>query len=227
MLTRDAPPSFGAGAGEPYAHALHDHARTLTLHEFRGDARPSTGRRLEFDRFVRPADAEDGDAIRDVRGPVLDIGCGPGRMVLAAAARGHVALGIDVSPAAVRLAQSRGLPVLLRSVFDDVPGGGRWGTAILIDGNIGIGGDPTALLRRCSTLVRPGGGRIVVETHCDPARDRTFDSVVIDDLGRTSRPFPWAEVGTVALRRHAGAAGLARRREWRSATRSFVEYSTP
>ena len=116
--------------------------------------------------------------------------------------------------------------MLRRSVFDELPHSGRWGTAILIDGNIGIGGDPRALLRRCVELVRPAG-RIIVETHADPVRDRAFRTIVIDDLGRRSLPFPWAEVGTVALRRHAAAVGLVVRREWTVVDRSFAAYARP
>ena len=217
-------PAFGAGAAEPYGRALHDGGRALYLHEYRGDRAETAGRRIDVDRFRAGADSTDGDAIREVDGPVLDIGCGPGRMLRAAAVQGHAVLGIDVSAAAVRIARGQGLPVLQRSVFEHVPGTGRWGAAILMDGNIGIGGDPTALLSRCAALVRPIGGRVVVETHDDPLRDRAFQSLLIDDLGRHSLPFAWAEVGTIALRAHARSAGLQRRREWTTRRRSFAEY---
>ena len=57
------------------------------------------------------------------------------------------------SPAPLRL----GGPALRRSVFDPLPGEGRWGTALLLDGNIGIGGDPRALLAPdWRELRRPG-----------------------------------------------------------------------
>ena len=39
---------------------------------------------------------------------------------------------------------------------------GRWDTVLLADGNIGIGGDPLALLRRAAELLHPGG-RVVVD----------------------------------------------------------------
>src|SRR5204863_7462240 len=81
--------------------------------------------------------------------PVLDVGCGPGRLVVGLARRGAVALGVDPAPAAVALARGRGAAVLQRSVFDPLPGHGRWRTIVLADGNIGIGGDPVRLLRRC------------------------------------------------------------------------------
>src|SRR5258708_3750529 len=82
---------------------------------------------------------------------------GPVGQVVALAAAGIPALGLDVAPSAVHMARARGACVLERSVFDRVPGAGRWATALLLDGNAGIGGDPEALLRRVASLLRPGG----------------------------------------------------------------------
>ena len=45
--------------------------------------------------------------------------------------------GIDVSPVAVAQSEARGAAVLRRCVEARLPGEGRWGTALLIDGNIG------------------------------------------------------------------------------------------
>ena len=90
-------------------------------------------------------------------GPTLDIGSGPGRLTVALAERGIPALGIDITPYAVDLARSSGGLVMLRDVFGRVPGTGRWMTVLLADGNIGIGGDPAALLRRAGELLAPAG----------------------------------------------------------------------
>lgn len=187
---------------------------------------PAARTQLDVQRFLAGADEADEEVVRLVSGPVLDVGCGPGRIVKAAILAGHMALGIDISPAAVEIAHERGLPVLCRSVFHDVPSQGTWVTAMLIDGNIGIGGDPGALLRRCAQLVTTdGSGRIVVETHDDPTTDRSFEGLLVDDLARSSLPFPWAEVGIVALARYAEHAGLAMTRQWMVRGRSFVEYA--
>ena len=94
-------------------------------------------------------------------GPVLDIGCGPGRLVESLAARGTPALGIDISTRAVTQTAARGGSVLLRAVQHRLPGEGRWGTVLLADGNIGIGGDPGALLSRCHDLLMAGGVALV------------------------------------------------------------------
>jgi hypothetical protein len=92
-------------------------------------------------------------------------------------------------------------------VFERVPGEGRWPTILLFDGNIGIGGDPVALLRRLYQVVAPGG-RVVADL--DPpgsgvetrwARLRTADA--------DSRPFRWTIVGVDAVRPIATDSGFS------------------
>ena len=105
--------------------------------------RASTGdqQTLAIDAWEGPATAEDLALLEGVRPAVLDIGCGPGRIAAALAQSGLPSLGIDVSPSALTTASSLGAIVLERSVFDPLPGEGRWASVLLLDGNIGIGGD--------------------------------------------------------------------------------------
>lgn len=100
-------------------------------------------------------------------------------------------LGIDVSEAAVARTVALGGQALRRSVFESLPGEGRWGTALLIDGNVGIGGDPPALLDRMSQLLSPGG-LLIAETVADPDIDERVQVRVTDARGATGDPFPWA-----------------------------------
>jgi len=139
-------------------------------------------------------------------GPTLDIGCGPGRMTEELRARGQQALGIDVLPEAVAQAQSRGVAAVTRDVFEPVPGQGRWACALLADGNIGIGGDPVALLQRVWTLLAPGG-RVVADL-APPGIGLRTRFVSIRCAGRTSEPFPWSLVGPESLRDIAMSAGF-------------------
>jgi SAM-dependent methyltransferase len=110
-----------------------------------------------------PPDPEPGDAslVERCQGPTLDVGAGQGRLTVALAERGIPALGIDVTPGAVRDARSSGAVTLLRDVFGHIPGAGRWRTVLLADGAIGIGGDPAALLRRIGDLLAPQGRALV------------------------------------------------------------------
>lgn len=210
---------FAAG---PYEQALRMPSGPLMLH----DAVQARITRVDIDRFLGAPAEPERRLIEGLAGPVLDIGCGPGRMLHAALSAGLRALGVDISPAAVEIAHARGLPAVHGSVFDPLPDEGQWGAALLLDGNVGIGGDPAALLARCAALLRPGG-RIVVETHAERHRDRRFHGVLSNADGVRSAPFPWAEVGRRALRRYAEVARVARVREWTDEGRSFAEYVTP
>lgn len=154
-------------------------------------------------------------------GPVLDIGCGPGRFVEALAERGTPALGVDISAGAVTQTSQRGACALLRSVMDRLPGEGRWATVLLADGNIGIGGDPLALLRRCRELVRPGAVALV-ETSPDDSVDLRTTMTLHEPHGRHSAPIRWAVIGTSPLIRLAGSAGFVAIEDWRVDGRAFV-----
>ena len=115
-------------------------------------------------------------------------------------------LGVDPSPAALGEAERHGAPVLRRSVFSPLPGEGRWGAVVLFDGNVGIGGSPRALLRRCATLVRPRGRVLVeVEPPGAPCGRLTVRLAVGAD---TSAWFPWARVGADAIGGLVAAADL-------------------
>jgi SAM-dependent methyltransferase len=156
--------------------------------------------------WLRDADPHDEVLAGLCSGPTLDIGCGPGRMAEALARRGLPVLGIDLVPEAVRLSLDRGVATLVRDVFGPVPGEGRWETALLADENIGIGGDPVALLARVRELLARTG-RVVVELAPPGTGIRTRHVSLETRLGR-SDPFPWTEVGLDAIAAVASAAGL-------------------
>ncbi|HEY2060481.1 class I SAM-dependent methyltransferase [Amycolatopsis sp. NBC_01480] len=138
-------------------------------------------------------------------GPTLDIGCGPGRLTTALAERGVAALGVDSSPTAVRLTHQRGGVALLRNVFDRLPGEGRWHHALLADGNIGIGGDPVALLRRIAALLAPGGDALV---ELDPPGHGLRHDHVRLHPNPAGTWFTWAWVGADAIAEVAARAGF-------------------
>ena len=161
---------------------------------------------LEVGRWRSEPDRHEAALLTRLTDPVLDIGCGPGRVPTALAAAGRLALGIDPAPAAAEEAARRGAPVLRRSVFSPLPGEGRWGTALLLDGNVGIGGDPMKLLRRCHELVR-SGGQVIAEVA--PPGTATRPLRVRVEAGSQAGPwFAWAVVGADGWAAVADAAGL-------------------
>jgi SAM-dependent methyltransferase len=152
------------------------------------------------------ADRVDTELLAGLDGPVLDIGCGPGRHVAALAAAGTDSLGLDLSPVAVQVARGRGGEAIPGSIFADVPRCGRWRTALLLDGNIGIGGDPASLLRRTRELLARGGTAIVELDPPGAPTERT--RVRLEAPGLVSEWFAWARVGADGIAPLARAAGL-------------------
>lgn len=141
------------------------------------------------------------------RGPTIDLGCGPGRLVVRLIARGVPALGVDQSATAVALARRSGAPALRRDVFDPLPGTGRWQTVLLADGNVGLGGDPWRILRRAGELLR-NGGRCVAEF--DAAVSGINVGWVRLESAHTVGPwFRWASVGVDCVHTLAADVGLA------------------
>jgi SAM-dependent methyltransferase len=204
-----------ASAAELYGRVLESSDTLLLAHDAEGRSWP-----LPLAAWLGPLTAADEDVLDRVIAPVLDVGCGPGRHVLALARRGQLALGVDVSPAAVRVARSRGAAAIEACVFADVPGAGAWGSALLLDGNIGIGGRPAALLARVASLLAPRG-RIIVELAA-PGAASGAQRVRLESDGRVSGWFDWATLAPNRLPATAAAVGLDIDERWEVEDRWFA-----
>ena len=172
-------------------------------------------------RWHRVASRTDLAILGRSRGPVLDVGCGPGRHVAALCARGRDALGIDTAATAVEATQARGAAATQVSVFEAVPRAGWWGTALLLDGNIGIGGDVPALLARVRELLEPQG-LLLVET-ASPAQRSGRALVRIHREGAVGEWFPWAWVTPAEIVRLAQGVGMVADETWHLGGRWFVQ----
>jgi SAM-dependent methyltransferase len=119
-------------------------------------------------------------AVRFVRGRVLDVGCGAGRVCLHLQERGQDVVGIDVSPGAVEVCRRRGVHDARQLGIEDVDESlGRFDTVVLLGNNVGLLGDPekgSELLRRLHARTTErgrivGGSRDVARTD-DPVHLR-------------------------------------------------------
>jgi SAM-dependent methyltransferase len=144
---------------------------------------------LNLETWSRAANHDERQLVAAVRGPVLDVGCGPGRMVAALRAIGTEAHGIDAAPAAAAHARALGVEIVTQSIFDPLPQEGRWRTVLLLDGNVGIGGDPVALLTRVRELLHRRGV-VLVEVE-SPARPSEAGAVELEVATRMVGVFPW------------------------------------
>lgn len=174
---------------------------------------------LPVARWSGPVSDADESMLARAHGPVLDVGCGPGRLTAALHQRGVEVLGLELVPELPVLARLAGAPVLLGDVFGPLPRAGTWRTVLLADGNVGIGGDAVRMLRRVRALLAPGG-RIVCELHPD-VEGAPSGPVRLEGLGVTSDWFPWALLGRGALDETAAAAGLAVDATWENGSRMF------
>jgi len=169
---------------------------------------------LGVTRWLEPASGSDDILLAYCTRNTLDVGCGPGRLSAALNQAGISALGIDISAEAVQMARDRGATALRRDVFAWVPGQGRWPNLLLADGNIGIGGDPVALLGRVESMLAPGGQAVVeVEPPGLGVSSRRM-RLEVDDM--VSAWFPWARVaveciGDLARQARLTFAGLDQR----------------
>ena len=180
---------------------------------------------LPLDRWLGPVDAADAEVLERAEAPVIDLGCGPGRHAAALRAAGTGALGVDLSPVAISIARRRGASVVVADLFTGVPHAGRWRTALLLDGNVGIGGAPETLLRRARELLAPGGAALV-ELDA-PAAPTYRTRVRLEAPGAVSDWFAWARVGVDGIGGLAHAAGLEAGEPFGAGGRWFARLLAP
>lgn len=182
------------------------------------------GRYLELDivRYLADVDETDETVLQRCAGPVLDVGCGPGRVVGALNERGVAALGVDIAEGAIDLSLQRGAMAMTRDVFARIPGEGRWRTLLLLDGNVGIGGDLMALIRRAVELLDDGGRLILEASSATPGTHDVLTarfSVAGEAVGEE---FGWTVASVDVLAEAGELAGLVAYERWDHGGRQFL-----
>jgi SAM-dependent methyltransferase len=100
-------------------------------------------------------------ALRWVRGRVLDAGMGAGRVALELQRRGRSVVGIDISPGALKVARGRGVRDVRLLAFEEVDDSlGRFDTIVMFGNNFGLFGSANKA-RRLLRKLRPITDRIV------------------------------------------------------------------
>jgi SAM-dependent methyltransferase len=113
----------------------------------------------------------DRELLRRVRGPVLDVGCGGGRVLHALKERRIPALGIDTSPGAVHLCKERELRAEHADVSDLSGLTDRFDTIVMTGNGLGLlqsREQGPAVLRELSRVANPGA--IILGISTDPSR---------------------------------------------------------
>ncbi len=114
------------------------------------------------------------NAMKYVKGRVLDIGCGAGRHSLYLQRRGFNVLGIDISPNAIKTSRLRGLKnAKVMSITQVGAKLGIFDTLLMMGGNFGLFANPKKaglLLRRFYKMTSPAA-RIVAEVR-DPYKTK-------------------------------------------------------
>lgn len=156
---------------DAFGHLLSDHLAGRRVVEVveRDDGCVFTG---EPDYYVAPFRSwwpQERRAMRFVRGRVLDLGCGAGRVGLHLQERGHQVVGIDVSPLAVEIARQRGLADVRLGTLAALEAGDRFDTILLLGNNLGLLAGEQQGRRLLRRLARLAGyeGRILAGSY-DP-----------------------------------------------------------
>lgn len=184
----------------------------LTAGEARFQAEDGTSWEMPIPLWSGEVEPADRHLLDRCQGPTLDVGCGPGRITAALSRQGLPALGVDVSALAVAMTRSRGGLAVRRDIFSLTLGESRWSHVLLVDGNVGIGGDPVRLLWRCRDLVGSEGS-VLLDLE-PPGVGLRSSRVRLTHGGRSSDWFGWAWLGVDAIETVASAAGLAVRELW-------------
>ncbi len=129
---------------ELYARAMLDHwlGKRVVVEFERDDGYRSASK---IDTYFAPPSRwprMEREALRLVRGRVLDLGCGPGRHALFLQKKGFDVVGVDASPTQVALARIRGLVLAYEASVRRLPRGlGTFDTVLMLGNNLGLPGD--------------------------------------------------------------------------------------
>jgi SAM-dependent methyltransferase len=202
-----------SGGGDLLGTALHEFAARglapLYLHTAKGHRS-----RLDLGPyFTSPAalDPDERTFLAMARGTVLDVGCGPARHARYLQQRGLRALGLDRSAGALAVARALGLRHALHADALTAPLPGGIGTALLLDGNLGLAGSMQGahrLLDRLANACVPGG-RLLVGGRAPAGATACRLALRVEYRGAVGPWFAWLQLSLADVVAVAAGAGWA------------------
>jgi SAM-dependent methyltransferase len=147
-----------------------------------------------FDEWGEP----EKNAITQVKGRVLDVGCGAGRVAVYLQEMGFDVVGIDISQGAVEASHLRGFGQAQVMSADDLDfPDGCFDTVILFGGNFGILGEDDKIVKMLKDLHRiTSDDAVILASSRDVTHTDTPKHLAYHELNR-KRGFP---VGRIRLR---------------------------
>jgi SAM-dependent methyltransferase len=131
-------------------------------------------------------------ALRHVRGRVLDIGAGAGRYSLHLQKKGFRVLAVDVSPLAVKVCRLRGVKQARVVPIEKLDARlGRFDTIVMMGNNFGLFGSPVKarrLLKRLRTFTQPGA--LILAECLDPYGTKDPDHLAYHRFNRRRGRMP-------------------------------------
>ncbi len=139
---------------DAYGHEIYDYYKGKRSYEIveRDDGYfdVSSGPKLYFLEY-KDWNIHEKEAMKFVKGKVLDIGCGAGRHALYLQSKGYDVMGIDNSPLAIKVCKERGLKnAMVLSITQINSKLGKFDTILMMGANFGLFGN----LKRAKWLLR-------------------------------------------------------------------------
>jgi SAM-dependent methyltransferase len=161
---------------DAYGQEIWNCHKSVSTHEIveREDGLIDIGSALPYFQGHENWPVHEREAIQRARGPVLDIGCGAGRVALYLQDKGHRVLAIDNSPLAVKVAKLRGVRTARTMSINEIQSlRAPFGTIVLYGNNFGLfGGFKKArrLLAAMRKITTPDA--VIIAAAADPYTTR-------------------------------------------------------